>query len=93
MSSYADLPILTHLVCHHTLTYQSSTVDRSESVNLRNDPAHAALFETLAARLAARGATGPPLASAFPLGEKNSTVAARSCARGEATGYLLPDDF
>ena len=25
MSPYAYLPMLTHLVCHHTLTYQSST--------------------------------------------------------------------
>ena len=25
MSPYAYLPMLTHLVCHHTLTYQSTT--------------------------------------------------------------------
>ena len=67
--------------------------DPSESNNLRSDPAHIQLFATLARRLLERGATGPPLTSAFPLGEKNATVDARSCARGEATGYLLPDDY
>ena len=33
MSPYAYLPMLTHLVCHHTLTYQSSIKDRYESVD------------------------------------------------------------
>ena len=31
MSPYAYLPMLTHLVCHHTLTYQSSIFDSTQA--------------------------------------------------------------
>ena len=35
MSPYAYLPMLTHLVCHHTLTYQSSLVWRRRTRSAR----------------------------------------------------------
>ena len=54
--------------------------DLNESHNLRNDPDHADLFDKLTAMLAERGATGPPLTSAFPLGEMNRTGTVRSHA-------------
>ena len=69
--------------------------------NLRLDPTESkniastqpVLFADLVQRLKDRGATAPPLSSAYPLGEKNKTTTQRSCDRGLATGYLFPDDY
>ena len=35
MSPYAYLPMLTHLVCHHTLTYQSTTMETLSALDSR----------------------------------------------------------
>jgi hypothetical protein len=67
--------------------------DLSESVNLRNDPAHADLWNKLVQMLADRAATGPPLASAYPLGEINHTASAQICDIANRTGVLLPQDY
>ena len=40
-----------------------------------------------------RGATGPPLTSAFPLGEQNSTAEKKRCDIANRTGVLLPVDY
>jgi hypothetical protein len=67
--------------------------DPAEQRNLRNDPAHAAVWAELEARLAARGATGPPLTSAYPLGEKNSTASKLICDIANKTGVRFPVDY
>eukprot|EP00041_Stephanoeca_diplocostata_P016573 m.326588 g.326588 ORF g.326588 m.326588 type:complete len:648 (+) comp20409_c0_seq2:213-2156(+) len=67
--------------------------DLNETHNLRNDPAYLELFDKLVAMLQERADTGPPLASAFPLGEKNKTADEVTCATGERTGVLFPVDY
>ena len=39
------------------------------------------------------GATGPPLTSAFPLGEINKTAVNVTCETGKRTGFLFPVDY
>ena len=67
--------------------------DLNESNNLRSDRAYANLWKKLVGMLAERGKSGPPLTSAFPLGEVNSTASNKRCAIGNATGYLFPTDY
>lgn len=67
--------------------------DVSESTNLRNDPAHADIWEQLVKKLEDRAATGPPLASAYPLGEKNHTATVQVCDIAKRMGVLLPADY
>ena len=70
--------------------------DRTELHNLRADPANnysEALYQHLVGLLQARADTGPPLASAFPLGERNSTANNETCKIGRETGFLLPTDY
>ena len=70
--------------------------DPSESHNLRADPADdysEKLWKQLTAMLKERAATGPPLTSAFPLGEKNATAATETCDIANRTGFLFPVDF
>lgn len=69
------------------------TADISESNNLRNDPAYAVLWEKLVEMLQDRASTGPPLTSAFPLGELNATATKATCDVANRTGYLFPVDF
>jgi len=66
------------------------TADPFERNNLGKDPKYADLINDLALKLQSRGATGPPLASAFPadIGMKNSTASAQSCQQENKTGYL-----
>eukprot|EP00729_Bicosta_minor_P005101 gene5101-8271_t len=67
--------------------------DLNESNNLRSDRAYANLWKKLVGMLAERGKSGPPLTSAFPLGEVNSTASNKRCAIGNTTGYLFPTDY
>ena len=70
--------------------------DPTELKNLRADPANnysEALFQRLVGLLQARGDTGPPLTSAYPLGEMNRTASSETCSIGKKTGYLLPTDY
>jgi hypothetical protein len=70
--------------------------DPTELKNLRADPANnysEALFQRLVGLLQARADTGPPLASAYPLGEMNHTASNETCNIGKETGYLLPADY
>jgi hypothetical protein len=69
------------------------TADLNESKNLRNDPSYLALWEKLTGMLEDRASTGPPLTSAFPLGEKNKTTETESCNIANRTGYLFPSDY
>jgi hypothetical protein len=71
------------------------TADPTELHNLAAEPERAALVKGLLARLAAAGATGPPLASAFPadIGMKNSTATELECAQEGQFGYLEPLDW
>ena len=73
-----------------------SNGNTSELKNLRADPANSyseALFQRLVGLLQARADTGPPLASAYPLGEMNHTASNETCNIGKETGYLLPADY
>eukprot|EP01050_Picozoa_sp_SAG11_P022198 SAG11_NODE_4134_length_2046_cov_1.347714_2_plen_133_part_00 len=70
--------------------------DPHELHNLRADPANnysEALFQKLSTMLKERAETGPPLTSAFPLGERNATAKNETCNIGKETGYLLPSDY
>jgi hypothetical protein len=69
--------------------------DKNETTNLRNVPGHDSLFAALKQRLEEAGATGPPLASAFPpdVGPINKTVTALICAQQEKYGFLEPMDW
>jgi len=67
--------------------------DLDESTNLRNEPQYAQLWDRLVAKLTERGATGPPLTSAFPLGEKNNTANGLRCEIAKRTGFLFPLDY
>jgi len=80
---------------HQIINLYNLVEDPTERNNLANDPAQQERVKSLLARLLAIGATGPPLASAFPadVGMKNSTATAEGCAIEGASGYLLPLDW
>ena len=69
--------------------------DKNETTNLAHLPEHASLFAALKQRLAEAGATGPPLASAFPrdVGQRNATVTQLICDQERASGFLEPMDW
>ena len=80
---------------HQIINLYNLVEDPTERNNLANDPTQQERVKSLLARLLAIGATGPPLASAFPadVGMKNSTATAEGCAIEGASGYLLPLDW
>jgi len=68
--------------------------DPSERRNLAGDPSHAPKVAELRTILAARAATGPPVASAYAdVGAKNASVDEAICQQERDTGYLEPVDW